>query len=337
MKKDGWKALILAANIFLMSACYGIKKSNNKNTEVKKEPIEVISVAQGNNNETNEIIYVEPTLNPSPVIVPDNSLPYTQTNNCLDEIAEDVIKGNWGNGELRKQLLTEAGYNYNDVMRRVNEILGYTKDENDYYNETELIPKEEYNISGSAAYLNKDTILYDENNNSICSLNKYDKVILGASYNGNKRLVTIPYLYQGYIDESALTSLPNTYIEVDISLQIVKIYVDDEIVFEADVITGNPNKGTIPGTNLGCTEVSRIEYDTYLIGKNYKKHVNIFVVFNDNEEGFHGADEWRSHDEYNDKTRYLTNGSNGCVNMKDNDAMTLGEYAEVGTKVLIHK
>ena len=337
MKKNGWKALVLAANVFLMSACYGIKKANDKNTEVKKEPIEVISVTPKNINEKSEIIYVEPAFTESPIIISDNNLPYEQTNNYLDEIAEDVINGNWGNGELRKQLLTEAGYNYNDVMKRVNEILGYSKVENDYYNDADIVPKEQYNISGYAAYLNTDTILYDENNNSICSLNKYDKVILGASYNGGKRLVTIPYLYQGYIDENTLTTLPDTYIEVDISLQIVRIYMDNEVVFEADVITGNPNKGTIPGTNLGYTEVSRVEYDTYLIGKNYKKHVNIFVVFNDNEEGFHGADEWRSHDEYNDKTRYLTNGSNGCVNMKDSDAMTLGEYAEVGTKVLIHK
>lgn len=42
----------------------------------------------------------------------------------LDEVAYEVIKGYWGNGEVRKQLLENAGYNYNEVQNRVNEILG---------------------------------------------------------------------------------------------------------------------------------------------------------------------------------------------------------------------
>ena len=41
----------------------------------------------------------------------------------LDEIAEEVIRGEWGNGEERYRRLTDAGYNYEQVMRRVNEML----------------------------------------------------------------------------------------------------------------------------------------------------------------------------------------------------------------------
>lgn len=40
-----------------------------------------------------------------------------------DEIAKEVIAGKWGNGETRKQKLTAAGYNYNTVQKRVNEML----------------------------------------------------------------------------------------------------------------------------------------------------------------------------------------------------------------------
>lgn len=41
----------------------------------------------------------------------------------IDEIAREVILGKWGNGEDRKKALIEAGYDYNAVQKRVNEIL----------------------------------------------------------------------------------------------------------------------------------------------------------------------------------------------------------------------
>lgn len=41
----------------------------------------------------------------------------------LDEIANEVIKGLWGNGSDRKIRLTEAGYDYNKVQNRVNELI----------------------------------------------------------------------------------------------------------------------------------------------------------------------------------------------------------------------
>ena len=41
-------------------------------------------------------------------------------------IATEVISGKWGNGNTRKQKLTKAGYNYNDIQAIVNKkLLGY--------------------------------------------------------------------------------------------------------------------------------------------------------------------------------------------------------------------
>lgn len=40
----------------------------------------------------------------------------------VDEIAKEVINGNWGNGEDRKKRLEAAGYNYSEVQSRVNEL-----------------------------------------------------------------------------------------------------------------------------------------------------------------------------------------------------------------------
>ena len=41
----------------------------------------------------------------------------------VDELAHEVINGMWGNGQERKDKLTVAGYSYDDVQARVNEIL----------------------------------------------------------------------------------------------------------------------------------------------------------------------------------------------------------------------
>lgn len=41
----------------------------------------------------------------------------------IDEIAHEVIEGLWGNGEDRKNRLVSAGYDYDEVQKRVNQIL----------------------------------------------------------------------------------------------------------------------------------------------------------------------------------------------------------------------
>ena len=41
----------------------------------------------------------------------------------VDEIAREVIQGKWGNGADRKSRLTNAGYDYNAVQKRVNELM----------------------------------------------------------------------------------------------------------------------------------------------------------------------------------------------------------------------
>lgn len=41
----------------------------------------------------------------------------------IDELAQEVISGLWGNGEERYERLTAAGYDYDAVQKRVNEIL----------------------------------------------------------------------------------------------------------------------------------------------------------------------------------------------------------------------
>jgi N-acetyl-anhydromuramyl-L-alanine amidase AmpD len=47
----------------------------------------------------------------------------TAKKKTVDEIAKEVIAGKWGNGDERYNKLTKAGYNYNEVQSKVNEIL----------------------------------------------------------------------------------------------------------------------------------------------------------------------------------------------------------------------
>ena len=44
----------------------------------------------------------------------------------IDDIAKEVLNGKWGNGSNREKSLTKAGYDYNAVQDRVNELLGIT-------------------------------------------------------------------------------------------------------------------------------------------------------------------------------------------------------------------
>ena len=39
------------------------------------------------------------------------------------KLAKEVIRGKWGNGSERKRRLTQAGYDYRAVQRKVNELM----------------------------------------------------------------------------------------------------------------------------------------------------------------------------------------------------------------------
>lgn len=47
----------------------------------------------------------------------------TSTKKTVDELAKEVLSGLWGNGDDRKNNLTNAGYDYNAVQNKVNELV----------------------------------------------------------------------------------------------------------------------------------------------------------------------------------------------------------------------
>ena len=60
--------------------------------------------------------------NNNPDNTPDQTNPPVQLLS-IDEIAKEVIAGKWGNDAERKAKLTTAGYNYDEVQKRVNELM----------------------------------------------------------------------------------------------------------------------------------------------------------------------------------------------------------------------
>ena len=63
-----------------------------------------------------------------PAGMPSNVTPGVQkpasTLKPVDTVAKEVIHGDWGNGADRKAKLEAAGYNYDTVQKRVNEMMG---------------------------------------------------------------------------------------------------------------------------------------------------------------------------------------------------------------------
>ena len=57
------------------------------------------------------------------------NLKKTENKKSNEEIASEVIEGKWGNGEERKNRLTNAGYNYSDIQKIVNQKLNKKSNE----------------------------------------------------------------------------------------------------------------------------------------------------------------------------------------------------------------
>ena len=178
-------------------------------------------------------------------------------------------------------------------------------------------------------FAKENTILYDIEGNVIQNIEKYD-IILMINLSNETAYIELTNGTRGYVNNNLLERLPESFIEVDISEQTLYAHNNNEIVLKANVVTGNPNIGTIPGTNLGYTEVNGTAYNTKLMND---APADIFISFNEQGEGFHDA-RWRT--TFGGEI-YKTNGSHGCVNMKLEDVKILDKYAEYGTKVLIHK
>ena len=90
----------------------------------------------------------------------------------INEIAKEVIKGNWGNGNERKTKLTQAGYNYSEVQSVVNSMLKG--------NNTQTTTTTKKNNTGTTAKNNKNTTATPTNTNSNIDIKGVDKSVVNT-------------------------------------------------------------------------------------------------------------------------------------------------------------
>ena len=314
---------LLSALILFLTGC------TNAKSEDSSELTEVL-------NTTNPDKIIEETISmltkeTEPIIIDENTIVIETTPIIeetkpalltLDEIALEVIGGKWGSGDTRRNSLTAAGYNYDEVAQRVNEIMAGAS--------YEIPDRNTYKLN--FAYVPKETKVYDEFGNVEGTLSQYQKVLLtDTKVNG---MVFVHFQDQTfYLKETDFKLLADSHLEIDISEQKVYMYINGELILEAHIITGHPDKGTTHGTNLGITEVYSKSYNVTFEGG---KQSEIFVLFNWDGEGFHDA-SWRADCEFEDPSRYKTHGSNGCANMKLKDVEIIEQYSYLGMPVLTHK
>lgn len=61
-------------------------------------------------------------------VTPDyDRIKVSKNDKTVEELAKEVIAGKWGNGHERKERLTAAGYDYNKVQAKVNELMKGSK------------------------------------------------------------------------------------------------------------------------------------------------------------------------------------------------------------------
>ncbi len=134
------------------------------------------------------------------------------------------------------------------------------------------------------------------------------------------------YLQKGWAE--GRNDIGDTYIEVDMTEQMMYYYVDGKMEIETPIVTGNT--GRRMGTPEGVNYVYGKAQNRVLTGPGYASHVNFWMPVKGNI-GIHDA-AWRS--EYGGKI-YKTGGSHGCINTPYDAMSRLYDMAEVGTPVVM--
>lgn len=119
-----------------------------------------------------------------------------------------------------------------------------------------------------------------------------------------------------------------TYIEVDMTEQMLYYYVDREIVLETPVVTGNMRRGW--DTPAVVCSIYGMARNRVLRGANYATFVYYWMPVYGNI-GLHDATWRRSFGE----DIYMTDGSHGCINMPKDMAAELYNMIELGTPVIL--
>ncbi len=152
-----------------------------------------------------------------------------------------------------------------------------------------------------------------------------DNILAGGSY---KREPIIGG--QGYQADNEFGS---SYVEVDLTNQMMLVYVEGKLVLETPIVSGNIGTSTVPG----AYQVWQMLENTDLRGYNprtqrdYVQPVSYWIAFDDNAQGIHDA-SWQSSF---GGTVYQNAGSLGCINTPPSIMGQVFETVYVGMPVVI--
>ena len=131
-------------------------------------------------------------------VVPEPT-PIPPTKKTNEEIAKEVLNGKWGNGSVRKEALTKAGYDYGTVQKIVNQLVSGSsagikpaeiikkgsivkvKQGAKIYGKTSTFASFVYNDTWIVSQITGDRVVIDKNKNgtsSICSPININDLIL---------------------------------------------------------------------------------------------------------------------------------------------------------------
>ncbi len=148
---------------------------------------------------------------------------------------------------------------------------------------------------------------------------------------GNKKQLTRKpqFSQEAYTDVYNINDdIGDTYIEVDLTNQMMYYYKNNRLQIETPVVTGNTSLGR--GTPEKVCYVYSKERNRILRGEGYASFVNFWMPVYGGV-GIHDA-SWRG--KYGGSI-YKTNGSHGCINTPYNEVSKLYSMVEIGTPVII--
>jgi len=144
---------------------------------------------------------------------------------------------------------------------------------------------------------------------------------------GESKTIEPVYSYKALIRDE--DDIGNSYIEIDLSNQMVYVYIDGELKVETPTVTGNVVKGH--ATPTGVDPVNYKQRNAVLRGPGYASPVKYWMPFNGGI-GLHDAD-WRT--SFGGDI-YKTNGSHGCINLPPNIAGQVYDLVYPGMPVIVY-
>lgn len=207
-------ACILFSIVMVNLSCSDVKDNNNtlisftsttKETNISTITSEISTI----HTDINQPVFIIPITTTSSNItsITTNTVSTTTTtiktvfNKNIDELANEVIQGKWGNGEDRKFRLNDAGYNYQEVQNKVNEILNLNSTANEKLSDNNY-DRTDYNTTDIINY----TYVKEFSRGTYYSYNKpvyggSGRSLIDCSYgtdNNVKGSIASSYLYNNY-------------------------------------------------------------------------------------------------------------------------------------------